>query len=408
MPENTVIPLLIAIALVIAAAKAAGYVSSRLHQPAVLGELLAGLILGPSLLNVFGLPYFEAAHTVDTLRELGEIGVIFLMFAAGLEVHLSDFVKTGRTAVYVGVLGVLVPIVMGTAATLLLGRDTTQAIFIGIVLAATSVSISAQTLLELGFLRSKEGLTLLGAAVVDDVLAIAVLSAFVAITLGGDGGTLGLVWIVVRMALFLVGAFVLGMTLLPRIVNWVRYLPLSQPVVSTAVVVTLLFASASELLGGVAAITGAFIAGVGLSRSAVRDEIERGIRSLTYAFFVPIFLVGIGLTANARALSGADLGFAAVITIVAVLSKLIGGALGARLGHMEWQEAVRIGAGMISRGEVGLIIAGVGTASGIIGNDVFTVVVVMVLVTTLVAPPLLRWAFRGKEKERGQPSRSSH
>jgi Kef-type K+ transport system membrane component KefB len=408
MPENSVIPLLVAIALVIAAAKAAGYLASRLRQPAVLGELLAGLILGPSLLHVFGHPYFEEAHAAATLHELGEIGVIFLMFAAGLEIHLSDFLKTGRTAVFVGVLGVLVPIFMGAGATLLFGRDSSQAIFIGIVLGATSVSISAQTLLELGFLRSKEGLTLLGAAVVDDVLAIAILSAFVAVELGGNGGALGLVWIAVRMFLFLAGAFLLGLTLLPRFVNWARWLPISQPIVSTVVVVTLLFAWASEALGGVAAITGAFIAGVGLSRSAVRDEIERGIRSLTYAFFVPIFLVGIGLNADVTALSTGDAGFAAVITVVAVVSKVLGAGLGARLGQMEWIEAGRIGVGMISRGEVGLIVAGVGTASGIIDTNVFTVVVVMVLLTTLVTPPVLRWTFRDKENERGRPSRVSH
>jgi Kef-type K+ transport system membrane component KefB len=410
MPESGVIPLLAAIALVIAAAKIAGYISSRLHQPAVLGELLAGLLLGPSLLNVFGQPYFAEAHVAETLHELGEIGVIFLMFAAGLEIHLSDFLKTGRTAVYVGVLGVFAPILLGAGTTLLFGPDMSlsDAIFMGIVLGATSVSISAQTLMELGLLRSREGLTLLGAAVVDDVLAIAILSLFVAVVLSGGGSALSLIWIVVRMALFLGGAFLVGMYLLPRFVNWSRWLPVSQPIISTVIIVTLLFAWASEALGGVAAITGAFIAGVGLSRSAVRDEIERGMRSLTYGFFVPIFLVGIGLVANARELSAGAIGFAVIISIVAIISKLIGGALGARLGQMSWIESTRVGVGMISRGEVGLIIAGVGTSSGIIANELFTVVVVMVLVTTIAAPPLLRLAFRGKEVERGRPSRASH
>ena len=166
---------------------------------------------------------------------------------------------------------------------------------------------------------------------------------------------------------------------------------------SFVVVSVLLFAWASEAIGGVAAITGAFIAGVALSNSYSKAEIEPGIHTLTYAFFVPVFLVGIGLTANARLLSANDLGFAVAISGVALVSKLIGAGAGAKLGVTTWTESLRIGVGMISRGEVGLIVAGVGVANGIIEADVFTVVIIMVLVTTLATPPLLRLAFRGKE-----------
>jgi Kef-type K+ transport system membrane component KefB len=382
---------------VIAAAKMGGWLANRLGQPAVLGELVVGLLLGPSVLNLFGRPYFETVHTTESLHELGELGVIFLMFAAGLEIHLSDFAKTGKPAMFSGVLGVLVPIGLGLAAALAFGYTISQALFLGIVLAATSVSISAQTLLELGVLRSREGLILLGAAVVDDVLAIAVLSAFVAIESSEGGGILGLAWIIIRMLLFLAGAFLLGRWLLPRLILWAERLHISQGVMSFAVVSILLFAWASEAIGGVAAITGAFIAGVALSNSPLKDELESGIHTLTYAFFVPIFLVGIGLTANARLLAADDIAFAIVISLVAVLSKLLGAGAGARLGGTTWTEALRIGVGMISRGEVGLIVAGVGITTGIVESDVFTVVVIMVLATTLVTPPLLRLVFRGKE-----------
>jgi Kef-type K+ transport system membrane component KefB len=164
------------------------------------------------------------------------------------------------------------------------------------------------------------------------------------------------------------------------------------------VVSILAFAWASEALGGVATITGAFVAGVALSGSTVKDDIEHGIHTLIYAFFVPIFLVSIGLAANARALSGSQVVLTAVITLVAIFSKLIGSGLGARLGGLSWLEAGRVGTGMISRGEVGLIVAGVGISTGILDTDMFTIVVVMVLVTTLVAPPLLRLAFRGRKR----------
>lgn len=394
MEEHGIVPLLAALALVIAAAKAGGWISSRLGQPAVLGEILIGIILGPSLFNVFGLHYFEEAHVVESIRELGELGVILLMFAAGLEIHLSDLIKTGRAAVLVGVLGVSVPIVLGGVILVLLGVPTQEAFFIGVVLGATSVSISAQTLLELGVLRSREGLTLLGAAVVDDVLAIAALSVMVAIAGGGDNSVIGLLLIFGQMSLFLVVAFFLSMWLFPRLIEWGRTLHISQPVMSLTIISILTLAWASEALGGVAAITGAFLVGVALSNSSQKDEIERDTRVFIYTLFVPVFLVSIGLTANVRELGRDQIVVTLVVLVVAIISKIGGAGIGAKLGGMTWKESYRIGAGMISRGEVGLIIAGVGIAQGIIGTEDFTVVVVMVLVTTLVTPFLLRLAFR--------------
>lgn len=395
-----ILPLLAALALVIVTAKIGGWISGALRQPVVLGELLVGLILGPSLLNIFGLTYFEEAHVSTALHEFGELGVIFLMFTAGLEIHFSDFVKMGRPAVLAGVLGVVTPIALGAGTALGFGLDFQAALLVGIILAATSVSISAQTLMELGRLRSREGLTLLGAAVVDDVLAIAILSAFTALALEGDTNLLGLILILARMLLFLVGAFLLGSWLLPRAARWVedRDLPISESVVSLIVVSILAFAWASEVVGGVAAITGAFIAGVALSTSSVKETIARGIHTLAYAFFVPIFMVSIGLTADLRSLfTGSGLWFAAAVTLIAIFSKFIGAGLGARLGRLNWPEALRVGVGMISRGEVGLIIAGVGVTTGLLDSTGFATMVLMVLATTLATPPLLRLSFRKKE-----------
>jgi Kef-type K+ transport system membrane component KefB len=391
------IPLLLALAIVIAAAKVGAWISKRLGQPAVLGELAVGLLLGPSVLNLFGLPYFEAAHTTETLHEFGELGVILLMFAAGLEVRVSDLRRTGKPAVFVGVAGVIVPILMGLATALVFGYGPAPALFIGLVLSATSVSISAQTLIEIGQLRSYEGLTLLNAAVVDDVLAIVLLSIFSAFALEGVAGGMAVVWTIARMGLFLVGALLIGMFLLPRAVRIAEGLRVSESLLSFTLVGILVFAWASDALGGIATITGAFIAGVALSNSSLKDEIERGIHTLTYAFFVPIFLVSIGLAADARALSTRDIGLTVAIVIVAVASKWVGAGSGARLGGMSRREASRVGAGMISRGEVGLIIAGLGVTSGVFQSNVYTAVVVMVLATTLIAPVLLRFTFRDKE-----------
>ena len=396
-----VVPLLLALALVIASAKLGGWLSGRLGQPAVLGELIVGLLLGPSVLNIFGQEYFEATHVTATLVEMSELGVIFLMFIAGLEIDLAGMLKTGRASVLSGIMGVLVPIGLGLLVSIWFGYPIEPALFIGIILAATSVSISAQTLIELGLIRSREGLALLGAAVVDDVLAILVLSVFGAVVAGEEGGFLPLAWTIARMFLFLIGAFFLGVWLLPRLAQWAERLPVSQPIMSVIIASVLIFAWASEAIGGVAVITGAFIAGVGLARSPAKEEIEHGMHTLAYSLFVPIFFVGIGLTANVRTLSGGDLGFAAAISLTAILAKIIGAGAGARAGGMTWREALRIGVGMISRGEVGLIIAGVGITTGLIDSETFTIVVVMVLVTTLISPPLLRLVFRDKSSTGG-------
>lgn len=404
---SNVLPLLAALAFIIAAAKLAGTIANRLGQPAVMGKLIVGLVLGPSVLGVFELTYFKAAQVNETLNIFGELGVIFLMFAAGLEVQLDDFARAGRPATLAGVLGVIVPIGLGILVIVPFGYTITSAIFIGIVLAATSVSISAQTLIELNRLRSREGITLLGAAVIDDVLAIIVLSIFVAVAADSGAANLGAIfWIIVRIIAFFIAAFFLG-RLLPRLVAWGHKLPVSEGALAVVIIIVLAFAWASETLGGVAAITGAFIAGVALGRSHLHKQISEGIRTLAYAFFVPIFLVNIGLSANLRVLSPTDLGLAAAVCVVAVVSKIIGSGLGARLGGLSWRESLRVGVGMVSRGEVGLIVAGVGVANGFMAANVFTVTIVMVLFTSLITPGLLRLAFQEKGLQHA-PTRDTH
>jgi len=390
-------PVLAALVIVIVAAKASGWISVRIGQPAVLGELLAGLVLGPSLLGVFAIPYFAEAHVTDLLIELGEIGVILLMFVAGMDVHLEDMIKTGKPAVMAGALGVLAPVVLTFAVAAAFGYELTQSLFLGLVLAATSVSISAQTLIELGVLRSREGIALLGAAVVDDVLSLLLLSVFAALVVSSGGGALGVAGIVLRMVVFLVVALMVAIRLLPSLPARLARLPLSEPIVTGAVVVMLIFAWTAQELGGIAAITGAFLAGVGMSRSPQNDAIRRGTHVLAYAFFVPIFLVSIGLQADTGGLTPTSVVLITALILAAVVSKVLGAGVGARLGGLTNQESLRLGVGMISRGEVGLIVANVGLSMALISPEVFTEVVLVVLATTLLAPPLLKLTYRRKE-----------
>jgi len=285
-----------------------------------------------------------------------------------------------------------VPLVMGGLVALPFGYRGQAALFLGIILTATSVSISAQTLLELGVLRTREGIALLGAAVVDDVLVIVLLSVFLALT-GGTTGIGAVALVIVNMLLYLALAGVLGWFVLPRLARWVDRQPISEGLAAMVLVSALLFAWAAEVVGGLAAITGAFIAGVGLGRSTLRDKIEQKMHAITYAFLVPVFFVSIGLEANAREIAGPTLPFLVVLFVVAVVSKLIGAGLGARLSGFTTGEALRVGIGMVSRGEVGLIVASVGIREGIIPQEVFSVVVILVLLTTLITPILLRAVF---------------
>lgn len=385
---------LLALGVIITAAKVGGLISARWGQPSVLGELLAGLVLGPTAIHLFGLPIFSDTHLPETIKHLAEVGVILLMFVAGMEIDLGEMARAGRAATFAGTLGMVAPIALGAIATLPFSSSPLQALFVGVILSATSVSISAQTLIELGVLRRREGITLLGAAVIDDVLVILVLSLFLALTGGsGESGVMALLGLVLRMALYLSGALALGLWVLPWLTRAVSRLPVSEGITTLAVVLTFFLAWSAEVVGSIAAITGAFIAGLGLGRSVLREEIERGVHTLAYAFFVPIFFVSIGLEANARALTVDLLAFTLVICLVAVISKLVGAGLGAQLAGFTPKEALRVGIGMVSRGEVGLIVATVGLDQGLVTPELFTAVVIMVLFTTLVTPLLLRSVF---------------
>lgn len=383
---------LLLLALIILLAKAAGWLSARLGQPAVLGELLVGLLLGPSVLNLLHWPAFGAAAE-EVVGLLAELGVILLMLIAGLEVDLRELRRAGRSALLAGALGVVLPLAGGWGCARLFGYDSGASFAVGVLLTATSVSISAQTLLELGVLRSPEGIALLGAAVVDDVLVILILSVEVAFR-SGQGGVGGILLVLLRMALFLgVGGF-LCLWGLPRLMRYVDRWAVSAAIPAVTLVVTFFTAWAADYVGGVAAITGAFLVGLGLRRSAQHNAIVEAMHTMGYAMFVPLFFVSVGLQANVRALGGRMVLFAAAVIAVAVVTKVLGSGLGAWLGGFRPAGAARIGLGMISRGEVGLIVAAVEIREGWISSDLFAVVMLMVLTTTILTPFLLKLTFR--------------
>ena len=395
--------LLLLLTIIVTAAKLAGALANRVGQPAVFGEILIGLILGPTVLNVLGWPLFaaspevragESAALLPVLRDLSEIGVVLLMFVAGLETDVVELRRVGKVAFWSAFGGVMLPLIGGAAVAVAFGFPLYwEGIFIGTILTATSVSISAQTLIELGALRSREGATILGAAVIDDVMGIIVLSLVVAFARASAGGVdiAQIAIVAVRIVAFFIVAAVAGRWL-PHVFRWASALGVSQGVLAAAVVLAFLYSWAAEYVGAVAAITGAYVAGVLIAQTEFKKQVDAGIHPLTYCMFVPAFFIGIGLQANGREL-GDRAAFTIVLVVVAIVTKAVGCGVFARLFGFTTKESIRVGAGMISRGEVGLIVAGYGLANGLIDREVFSASVIMVLVTTMVTPPMLRLLF---------------
>lgn len=402
--------LLLLLVIIIAAAKLSGAAANRVGQPAVFGEILAGLLLGPTLLNVLGWPIFAAPlapvgpvpipSLAEVVRDLAHVGVILLMFIAGMETDLAEMRRVGHVAFWSATGGVVLPLLGGALAAQAFGLHLFwEGLFVGTILTATSVSISAQTLMEIGAVRSREGSAILGAAVIDDVMGIVLLSAVIAFARGaGTPDLAGVSWILVRIALFFALALLAG-RYLPALVHAADRLNVSQGLLGLVLVVAFLYAWGAEYLGGMAAITGSYVAGVLFARTRYKERIDQGIHPLTYSMFVPVFFVSIGLEANARDL-GNDVIFTLVIVGIAIAGKILGCGALAWLSGFTRRQSLRVGVGMISRGEVGLIVASYGLSHGIITRNLFSVSVIMVLVTTMVTPPLLRLVFPGRPSRR--------
>jgi Kef-type K+ transport system membrane component KefB len=383
-----------AIAVIIAAAKAGGYLSFRLGQPAVAGEVLAGLLLGPSVLNFFNLPFLTDTHLEASIVHLAELGVLLLMFIAGLELHLDDLAKSGKVAILAGFLGFVLTLGMGYLLGTIMAYDPQKALFLGLMLAPTSIGISAQTLMELKVLRTKIGITLLGAATIDDLLGVLGVSLFLALFGGATASDPASVFpLLLDMSLYLAIASVVGYWLLPTLASFVERLPISQGLVAFAFIIMLLYAWSAEALGHMATVIGAFMAGIFFVRSSLKDKIKEGIIPIAYGIFVPIFFSNVGLSADLRQISIDGLILLAGMVIVVVASKLLGAGFGSKLGGMHPWESLQLGFGMIPRGEVVLIVATVGITEGIIGNEIFSTAVMLVVLTTLTTPPILRNLF---------------
>lgn len=374
--------------LIIAAARVGAEIAERLRVPAVLGEIVAGLLVGPSVLGWVD----PARHSsvADMILLLGELGVILLLMQVGLEMDLGELGKVGATAVVVGVIGVVVPMGTGIAVAHAFGESGNVSLFLGAALTATSVGITARVLGDLRALTSVEARVVLGAAVADDVLGLVILTVVVKLVAEGSIGA-GLVAETLGLALgFLVVTGLLAVFVVPRVLDRIHATSRSSNTVIVAAfgltIATSLLANEAKL----AFIIGAFVAGIGIGRSSQRERIGEGLHPLGHVF-VPIFFASIGINADLGAMTKPKvLALAGCLTAVAIVGKLVAG-LGVRSGRAD---RLSIGIGMVPRGEVGLIFASIGLANGILDEDLYASLVLVVLVTTLVTPPLLTARIR--------------
>lgn len=365
--------------IILVATKLAGDLASRLGQPSVLGKLLIGLVLGPSVLGLI--------EGTEILNELSQIGVILLMFIAGLETDLDEFKKSGKAGTLVGLGGIVLPLSVGYGVGLWLDLGTLESIFLGLLLSATSVSITVQSLREMGRFETKEGTTIMSAAIIDDVLVV-VLLAFV---LGFAGGDVNVGLLIGKKVAFFAVAILVSWKVVPWLMDRFAPLRVTEAVVSMALALCFLFAYGAEATG-VAAIIGAYIAGVAISQTKHREEVTHKIEPIAYSIFVPVFFTSIGVTAELNGIGG-GWGLALILTIVAVLTKWVGSGVGAKMAGFDTRGSLAIGAGMVSRGEVALIIAAIGLENALLSPQFFTIIVVVVLATTILTPPLLKASF---------------
>jgi Kef-type K+ transport system membrane component KefB len=384
-PEALHIPL--SMFVVFVSAKIMSEAFERLGQPGIVGEILAGILIGPHVLGLMA--------PNDVLRLLAELGVMFLLFRVGLEVKSSELIQVGGTAALVATAGVIVPFLLGWGISVLWGEPHIESIFTGAAMVATSVGITAQVLTAKGLLHQKASQIILGAAVIDDVLGLIVLAMVSSMARGKINP------VELGLTAFLAIAFTglvakLGTRTMDRVVPRVRNnLRLAEG--QFAIAMALLFGlSLLAVYAGVAAIIGAFLAGMALSESVDHrvHELTSGVTEL----LVPFFLVGIGLHFDITAFSSrSTLLLALVIFVAAVISKFVGCGIGAL--HLGRSNAIKVGVGMVPRGEVGMVVAQLGLSLGVVAQNVYGVIVFMSVATTLVAPPLLKWAFRDTVKQ---------
>jgi Kef-type K+ transport system membrane component KefB len=378
---------LVSIAIIVLTTKILGDLTKKVSMPQVVGALLAGVIVGPACLNWI--------QDTEFISYTAEIGVILLMFLGGLDTDINEIKKNSVACIVTASIGVIVPLIGGGLCYYLYFEagessyeEILRAVFVGVILTATSVSITVEALREMGKLEGKVGSTILGAAVIDDIIGIIVLT--IVTSLKDHSVSIGIVILKVVLYLVFMGALAFILQKGKAVIDANAH---KQRITTYVLSACLLIAFISENFFGVADITGAYLLGLFLSKHEIKREIGRKMNVVSYLFFSPVFFASVGLKVDLKGLTGSMLIFSLILLVIAILTKIVGCGLGARVCGFSKREALQVGIGMISRGEVALIVAQKGYDMGLMSSELFPPIVLVVIATTIMAPILLKKAM---------------
>ena len=392
--QEVFIHVLISLALLLFAAKIFAELFNKLRLPAVLGELLAGIIIGPFALG--SLPLFNGQPLVildETVRQIGEISGIVILFIAGLEITPREFLKGGAASFTVGACGVIVPFFVGYYVFTLFGLEGLQSILVATALTATSIAISVRVLTELGKMQTKEAKLILGAAIIDDILAIAVLSVVTTMVHTGNmtPDFVDITFLILKILGIFVALLIGAIFIMPKILHAER-LWKSRGSIEGIVTASFFGASGIAAAVGLSPIVGAFAVGMAVASTKIIRRVEEYVDKLEI-IFAPLFFAIIGAQVNLTGINLNVLFLSSIVIAVAIVTKLMGCGLPAMIFLRNKSKAMKVGIGMISRGEVGLIVAGIGVTSGALSSNIYTTVIIMVAITTLITPLWLKNAY---------------
>ncbi|WHA08573.1 monovalent cation:proton antiporter-2 (CPA2) family protein [Enterococcus montenegrensis] len=367
--------------LILASTTIASHFSRRIGIPAVIGQLLVGILLGNAAL--------KWVHPDILVEDFSEIGVILLMFLAGIESDLSLLKKYFKPGMYVAILGILLPVILGTAGGTLFHISLSQSFFLGLILAATSVSISVEVLKELNVINTKEGSTILGASVVDDILVVLIVSLSMSLVGTSSSSNTSLGLMLLEQFLFFMGVFFLIRWGAPYLMELSKKLMAESSIIIVSLVLCLGMSYLADFIG-LSSVIGAFFTGVAIGQTKVWQEVSRNIEAIGYAVFIPVFFVSIGLEISFVGI-GSQLTLIIILTAIAIFSKLIGGFLGSKLVGFDNNSSLMVGSGMVSRGEMALIILQLGFQANMVAENYYSAFVLIILLTTLSSPFLLKY-----------------
>jgi Kef-type K+ transport system membrane component KefB len=391
---EALIHVLISLAILLFAAKIFAELFNKLRLPAVLGELVAGIIVGPFALGA--LPLFDGKPIVvlsETVREIGELSGVVILFIAGLQITPKEFLKGGAASFTIGACGVVVPFFVGYYVFTLFGLAALQSVLIATALTATSIAISVRVLTELGKMQTMEARLILGAAIVDDILAIAVLSVVTTMVQTGDmtPNILDITFLILKILGIFAALLIGAIFIVPKILHAER-LWKSRGSIEGIVTASFFGASGIAALVGLSPIVGAFAVGMAVASSRIIRRVEEYVDKLEI-IFAPLFFAIIGAQVDLTGVNLNVLYLSSIIIIVAIVTKLIGCGLPAMIFLKDRTKSLKVGIGMISRGEIGLIVAGIGVTSGALSSNIYTTVIIMVAITTIITPIWLKKAY---------------